>query len=555
MASNDQLAKTVRIKLPAEIQETAEPAPTPKVARLPQDALRAKLGAAEHKLYKEFLESIYDAVLITNSQGQIVDSNARASEFLRYEISELCALTIFDIAYGLDQATLLQISSNLERDQFTLIEEAYCRRKDQSMFPAEIATHELHLGDEKHFCFFMRDITVRKQNEELLRRTRDRLAQAERLEMAGNIAGHIAHDFNNLLTPLVAYPELIRSKLPKDSPLHAELDVIAQTAQQIAAINQQLISLSQRAYQEQSVLNINAVIKLMAELFRHDAAAKGIKLNLELAEDLSNLKGSQQQLLRVIMNLSQNAIEAMGSSGTLTIKSENVNLDAPAQKYEIIPAGQYVKVAVADTGPGIPPEIRNLIFDPFFTTRKASQRRGSGLGLSVVRSVVKDHQGFIDLESSSSSGATFSLYFPTCQEEPQPAELEKNYRGTETILIVDDDKLQVEVMTRQLQKLGYTVESATNSEEAFQLFEEHKHNGRFPHLVIIDMLIGGAEDGAHVYQELKSINPQQKAIIISAYAESPRVNLAQTLGAGAYLRKPVTLEKLGQAVRQELDRT
>lgn len=558
MAYNDQLAQTVRIKLPAEALEAANPVPWPgpisKAFGLPRETIRAKLGAAEFTLYHEFLQSIYDAVLITDWQGCLLDGNARATEFLRYEVRELHEKTIFDIVCGLDDAILLKICDNLDRDQFTLIEEAYCRRKDQSLFPAEIAVNKLHLGDEKHICFFVRDITRRKQDEKILRQTRDHLARAERLEMAGSIAGHIAHDFNNLLTPLVAYPEFIRSKLPENSPARADLDVIVKTAEQMAHINQQLLALSRRAYHEQSVLNINTLIETESLFLERNEATKGIKVDLVLAKDLYNTKGSPQQLLRVIQNLCQNAIEAMGPAGTLTIKTANIRIDAQVKKYELMPPGEYVNISVADTGHGIPPEIQDKIFDPFFTTRKTDKQRGSGLGLSVVRGIVKDHQGFIDLESAVGVGTTFSLYFPACRDKVQPVEPERHYSGTETILIVDDDKLQIEVMTRLLQTIGYTVENAQSGEEALRLFAAHKAGGRFPQLVILDMVMGEGMDGANLYREMKAINPKQKAIIVSGYAESPRVALAQTIGGGTYLRKPVTLEKLSKAVRQELDR-
>jgi PAS domain S-box-containing protein len=560
MANGDQLIETVRLNLlPAEVLEAAKPAKGAKLASkaagLPREAVRTKLGASEFMLYRELLQSIYDAVLITDWKGHILDGNTRATEFLSYAVRELRDMDIFDVICGFDEAILQKICANLDRDRFTLIEVAYCQRKDQSLFPAEIASNKLHLGDEKHICFFVRDISRRKQDEQLLRQTRDQLARAERLELAGSIAGHIAHDFNNLLTPLVAYPEFIRAKLPENSPARADLDVIAKTAQQMADINQQLLALSRRAHHEQSVLNINSVIENEAAFLAHNEPAQGIKLDLTLAGDLLNMKGSPQQLLRVIQNLCQNAIEAMGPTGTLTIKTENVYLDTPLKKYELMALGEYIKVTITDTGHGIPPEIQDKIFDPFFTTRKADKQRGSGLGLSVVRGIVKDHQGFIDLASTVGVGSTFILYFPTCRDEIQPVEPEKYYAGTETILVVDDDKLQIEVMTRLLQAMGYTVESALSGKEALRLFAAHKEKGRFPQLVILDMVMGAGMDGAHIYQELKAINPKQRAITVSGYAESPRVAMAQTLGIGAYLRKPVTLEKLSRAVRQELDRT
>src|ERR1035437_6221032 len=493
MADNEQLIETVRITLlPAEALEAVKPAKipmlTPKVAGLPREGIRAKFGASEYTLYHEFLQSIYDAVLITDWEGHILDGNARSTEFLGYALSELRDMAIFDVICGFDEAILQKICDNLDHDQFTLIEEAYCRRKDQSMFPAEIAINKLHLGNEKHICFFVRDITRRKQDEELLRQTRDQLARAERLELAGSIAGHIAHDFNNLLTPLVAYPEFIRSKLPANSPAHADLDVIAKTAQQMADINQQLLALSRRAHHEQSVLNINAVIETEAAFLAHNEPAHGIKLDLVLAGDLFNMKGAPQQLLRVIQNLCQNAIEAMGPAGTLTIKTENVYLDTPLKKYELMALGEYIKVSITDTGHGIPSEIQDKIFDPFFTTRKADKQRGSGLGLSVVRGIVKDHQGFIDLATTVGAGTTFSLYLPACRDQVQTVEPEKNYTGTETILVVDDDKLQIDVMTRMLQAIGYTVENARSGEDALKLFAAHKAKGDFPKLVILDMV-------------------------------------------------------------------
>lgn len=559
MAHSEQFAQTLRIKLPPEELEAAQPAKlprlAPKVAGLPREGVRAKLGASEYTLYHELLQSIYDAVLIADWEGRILDGNVRAVEFLRYEVSELREKTIFDVIYGFDTAIFKKICNNLDSDQFTLIEEAYCRRKDYSLFPAEIATSKLHLGDEKHICFFVRDITRRKQDEELLHRTRDQLARAERLEMAGRIAGHIAHDFNNLLTPLLAYPDFIRDELPAKSPARADLDVIAKTAQQIADINQQLLALSRRAFYEQSVLNINAVIEAEAELLARNESARNIKIEMELAQDLFNMKGSSQQLLRVIQNLCQNAIEAMSPAGKLTIKTENVYLGAPLEHYEHMAPGEYIKVTITDTGHGIPPKIQDKIFDPFFSTKKADKQRGSGLGLSVVRGIVKDHQGFIDLRSDVGAGSTFILYFPTCRDEILPMEQAKQYQGTESILIVDDDKLQIDVLSRLLQKIGYTVKSALNGEEALRIYAAHKQDNQFPDLVILDMSMGAGMDGAQTYHEMKTMNPKQKAIIVSGYAESPRVNLAQSAGAGAYLRKPVTLEKLSKAVREELDRT
>jgi PAS domain S-box-containing protein len=553
MGYNEESAQTLRIKLPAEFIEPAEPTPKTrraKIAALPLEGVRAKLGASEFTLYREFMQSIYDAALITDWQGNIIDGNTRAADFFRCSIKELRAMTMADLIHGFDDAIMDRVCSNLDNDQYTLIEEAYGRRSDHSLFPAEIAINKLHLGDEKHIAFFVRDITRRKRDEELLHQTRDQLAKAERLEMAGSIAGHIAHDFNNLLTPLLAYPDFIRAELPEGSQACEDLDIIARTAQQIADINQQLLALSRRAYHEQAVLNMNEVIESEVTLLARNISASGIKLEIKLAEDLRNTKGSSQQLLRVIQNLCQNALDAMGASGTLTIRTENMSLNAPYKNFEHIPAGEYIKISVNDTGPGIPAKIRDKIFDPFFTTKKADRQRGSGLGLSVVRGIVKDHDGFIDLESAPGTGTTFILYFPICHETIQVMTEEPITGGRETIMVVDDDALQIEVLTRLLQKIGYTVCSARSGEEALRIFR----SGRPPDLVLLDMVMGSGMDGTETYQQMKILNPKQKAIIVSGYAESPRVNQAHNLGAAIYLRKPVTFEKLCKAVREELNR-
>ncbi len=555
MPEENKLSQTMRIKIEADTD-------APVTRRMPairgrsfstRLSVKARLSPGENTLYQQFMKSIYDAVLITDCQGAVVDANGRAYEFFLYEMEELCTKTIFDIVCGFNAAVLGTIISNLKKERFTLIE-ACCRRQNLTLFHAEIATSLLHLGREPHLCFFVRDISKRKQDEADLAQTRAQLDRAERLEMAGSIAGHIAHDFNNLLTPLLAYPHFIREALPPDSQCRQDLDIIEKTAQQIADINQQLLALSRRGYYEQRVLDINTVIEDVLVLIKRGGQTEGVQVDLQLAEPLLHIKGSSEQLLRVIHNLCQNALDAMNNHGRLTIKTEGVYLETPLKKYESVAQGEYIRLTVSDTGHGIPPEIQDKIFDPFFTTKEATRQRGSGLGLSVVHGIVKDHKGYIDVESAVGQGATFSLYFPVCREEMTEAAVTEYVGGTETILVVDDDQLQIEVTSRILSRLGYKVLSATSGEEALALMRRCLQDGGMPALAVLDMIMGGGIDGTETYRQMKEINPQQRAIIFSGYAESARVGMAQELGAGAYLRKPVSLDKIAQAVRNELDR-
>lgn len=545
----------MRIALPilkqpeSNLPEVMQEAP----AGIFEQHLEKSLNSDELAVYRQIMHGIYDAVIVTNMRGEIIDVNPRALEFFRLDLPTLCRMSIRDIIRGFNDSILNTICENLSEDRFTFIE-ANCRRQTGVSFPAEIVASKLMLAGETCLSFFIRDITKRKENEEALDRTQKKLAQAERLETAGSIAGHIAHDFNNLLTPLLGYPDLIVDELPPDSQSRSDLMLIKKTAQQIADINQQLLALSRRGYYEQSVLNVNAVIRDLVQVLHREASAAGIEIAAKLAPDVMNIKGGSEQLARVFENLCRNGMEAVAGGGTLGISTENVYLETPAGSIETIAPGEYVCVTVTDSGHGIPEKIMSRIFDPFFTTKQATRRRGSGLGLSVVHSIVKDHAGFVDVESAVGVGSSFRLFFPICRDEIAEVEKEGDHTGNETILVVDDDQLQIEVTSRILTKLGYRTISAQSGEDAVSISENCARAGEFPALIVLDMVMGGGIDGAETFRRIKEINPAQRCIILSGYVETDTVSKAQALGAGPYIRKPVSMGKLGRLVRMELDR-
>lgn len=555
MTAPEMPSKTMRIALPILKQPESN---LPKVtqeapAGIFEQHLEKSLNSDEFAVYRQIMHGIYDAVIVTNMRGEIIDVNPRALEFFRLDLPALCRMSIRDVIRGFNDSILNTIYENLSEDRFTFIE-ASCRRQTGELFPAEIVASKLMLAGETCLSFFIRDITKRKENEEALDRIQKKLAQAERLETAGSIAGHIAHDFNNLLTPLLGYPDLIVDELPPDSQSRSDLMLIKKTAQQIADINQQLLALSRRGYYEQSVLNVNAVIRDLVQVLHREASAAGIEIAAKLAPDVMNIKGGSEQLARVFENLCRNGMEAMAGGGTLGISTENVYLETPAGSIETISPGEYVCVTVTDSGHGIPEKIMSRIFDPFFTTKQATRRRGSGLGLSVVHSIVKDHAGFVDVESAVGVGSSFRLFFPICRDEIAEVEKEGDHTGSETILVVDDDQLQIEVTSRILTKLGYRTISAQSGEDAVSISENCARAGEFPALIVLDMVMGGGIDGAETFRRIKEINPAQRCIILSGYVETDTVSKAQALGAGPYIRKPVSMGKLGRLVRMELDR-
>jgi PAS domain S-box-containing protein len=377
------------------------------------------------------------------------------------------------------------------------------------------------------------------------RRLQELATRAQRLETAGRIAGQVAHDFNNLLGPLVAFPELAREELAPNHQVIKYIDAMEKSAKKIADINQQLLTLGRRGHYGQVTLNLNEIITDIINQISHSGKIRIIR---NLHQNLMNIKGGPAQIHRIIANLISNAIDAMQDRGELTVKTENYYVEDSMGKYGRIPKGEYAKITISDTGSGIPEKIMSKIFDPFFTTKKTDKQRGSGLGLSVVHAVVEDHGGFIDLESEVRKGASFYLYFPITREDIET--VEENYvpGGRESILIIDDDPVQRDVSIKLLGKLGYEIRTVESGEKAAELVKEKVYD-----LLILDMIMPNGIDGAETYKRILESNPYQKAVIVSGFAQTDRVNMALDLGASEYILKPLTIKSIARAIRKALD--
>jgi CheY-like chemotaxis protein/nitrogen-specific signal transduction histidine kinase len=385
-----------------------------------------------------------------------------------------------------------------------------------------------------------RDITEHK-------RLQEELVRAQRLETAGRVAGQIAHDFNNLLAPLTAYPALMRDSLPRNHPAIELLEEIESAAKKIAEINQQLLSLGRRGHYAMDAIDLNDLVQkvvLSLNLPSEIVVQEGV------ASDLLLIKGGAAQLTRALTNLIINAKEAMQGMGVLTIRSENVYLDEPLVGYQTIERGEYVKLEISDTGSGIEPEIMDKIFDPFFTTKKMDRMRGSGLGLSIVHGIMEDHKGYITINSVLGQGTTVSLYFPVTRELEKEIEAanEKIMGNGERVLIVDDDPVQRRVADQLLKRLDYEVYTVSSGEEAVKYVKERPQD-----LLVLDMVMDGI-DGAETYRQILEFNPAQKAIILSGYAMSQRVQEALQMGAGTFVSKPLIPNVFAKAVRRALDK-
>jgi len=250
------------------------------------------------------------------------------------------------------------------------------------------------------------------------------------------------------------------------------------------------------------------------------------------------------------MNLVSNAVEAMPRGGRIVVSTSRCYVDRPVAGYDHIKEGDYVTLMVADTGTGISPDDIDKIFEPFYTKKKMG-RSGTGLGMAVVWGTVKDHQGFIDVQSTEGEGSTFKLYFPVTRNVSvvDRSKLRaEDYTGSgESILIVDDVEQQREVASEMLKQLGYRVFSVSSGEEAVAYLKEHEAD-----LLLPDMIMDPGMDGLETYRKIIEIHPGQRVVITSGFSETERVKKAQRLGVGSYLKKPFLMEKLGMAVKAEL---
>ena len=399
------------------------------------------------------------------------------------------------------------------------------------------------------------DFSEYMQVEEERHRLEERLRRVEKMEAIGTLAGGVAHDLNNVLGVLSGYAELLLLGMEKDTPQRQYATNILKSSERGAAIIQDLLTLARRGVSISEVTNLNDLIGdylNSPEFLKLKSLYPQVSVETSLAPDLLNVVGSPVHLEKSVMNLVLNAAEAMPTGGVVTITTGNRFLEKSVSGHEEMQAGDYVVLAVSDTGTGILSEDIGRIFEPFYT-KKNMGRSGTGLGLAVVWGTVKDHNGYIDAQSELGKGSTFTLYFPVTEKSRQmsqsPASLAQFMGRGESILVVDDMPEQRELAMSMLARVGYQVQTAASGEEALQYLLDHAAD-----LVILDMIMDRGIDGLETFRRILAIRPRQKAIIVSGFSETERAKKALDLGAGAFIQKPFILEKICQAIRRELDK-
>jgi PAS domain S-box-containing protein len=519
-----------------------------------------RLSESEKK-YRDLVENASSIIMRIDIKGDITFFNEYAQRFFEYGEADVIGKSVIGTILPRTQEDT-RVFEGLLRDLLKVPERPVVTETENVLRTGQRVwitwTYKPISENGKDFEEVLcigNNITELKQAQEERRELEARLQRSQKMEALGTLAGGVAHDLNNILSGLVGYPELLLMDLPGDSRLRKPLLTIQKSGEKAAQIVQDLLTLARRGVAVSEVVNLNRIVTdylQSPEFMRLMEFHSAVKLATELAPDLMNVIGSPVHLSKTIMNLVSNAAEAMPGGGAITVRTENHYVEKFIHGYDSIERGDYVVVTVSDTGIGIAPADRERIFEPFYS-KKVMGRSGTGLGMAVVWGTVKDHKGYIDLQSEEGKGTTFTLYFPVTRQEmadkTRPVTMEDLKGDGQTIVVVDDVNDQREIATEMLQRLGYKVAAMKSGEDAVEYLRENRAD-----LLVLDMIMDPGIDGLETYRRILEIHPRQKAIITSGFSESERVMEARRLGVGDYVKKPYLIEKLGLAVKQALKR-
>lgn len=508
--------------------------------------------AASEKKYRNIFENIEDVYFETRLDGTLVEISPSIRNISMYSPEEIKKMSLLSIYSDPEQRNKTIVM--LVTEGFITNHEVDFKDKDNKNITCSINARLVKdkNGQAIGAVGIFRDITAHKTMAKEKSALEEQLIRAKKMEALGLLAGGVAHDLNNILSGIVTYPELLAMDLPEDDPMRKTLKIIQSSGQRAAEIVQDLLTLSRRGVIARQILDLNEMVKGFLRTPEYKKILSyhpGIKVDTRLDANVPLLKGSMIHLQKTLMNLIINAAESQSQGGRIIIRTLNRHLTEPISGYDKVETGTYVVLSVEDKGTGINTEDLKRIFEPFFT-KKIMGRSGTGLGMAVVWGTVQDHDGYIDIISKENEGTIFNLYFPVCRDEAveQGSHFDINdYMGNgQNILIVDDMPDQLQIASEALKKLNYNPVAFDSGQAVIKYLKNHDAD-----LLLIDMIMPEM-DGLETYRQILSFKPGIKALIASGYSQTPEVDETLKLGAGGYLKKPYTIEKIGQALKNEL---
>ena len=395
------------------------------------------------------------------------------------------------------------------------------------------------------------DRAERKRAEEALRQSEKQFRQSQKMEAVGRLAGGIAHDFNNLLTVIMGYSQVLLTELGPQHPLRGKIEETLKAGGKAASLIRQLLTFSSKQSTDPKILSLNTAVTSLENMLRR-LIGEDVQFVVKLDPKNGRLRADQTHLEQVLVNLVVNARDAMPKGGTITIETAQVELTrSPVYHIAPLQPGSYVRLAVSDTGCGMDLKTQSHIFEPFFTTK--GEGKGTGLGLSTVYGIVTQCGGAIDVTSRVGHGTRFDLYFPSVESDILPTTPTqpsgRPQRGTETILLAEDEPSVRTLVRDELRKLGYKVVEAKNGVEACLLATQQAESFQ---LLLTDVVMPGM-GGRELAQHLSVINPELRTLFMSGYMDDVGIMAGQEEGTTSFLQKPFTPEVLASSVRNLLD--
>ena len=500
------------------------------------------------KMVMALLESASQAILSVDRNGRIVLANPKTEELFGYSREELLGARLE-----------ILLPEGHRRDHGRHREDYFARprvrpmgigldltgrRKDGTEFPVEISLSHVETAEGVFAIAFVSDISDRKRLE-------GQLLQAQKMEAVGRLAGGVAHDFNNMLTVIAGYNRMILDELSPLDPLRGCAEEVLKATDRAAALTKQLLAFSRRQIMQPCVMSVNNTIRQTEKMLRR-LIGEDIELILVLPENVDNIKADPNHLEQAIVNLALNARDAMPKGGRITVETANVHLDETYARTHLgIQPGDFVMVAVSDTGHGMDAETRRHLFEPFFTTK--GKGKGTGLGLATVYGAVKQLGGDIWVYSEPGQGTTFKLYFPRVAEAAAlpPADhlATEEVPHTETILVVEDEQTVRDLTVKMLRKLGHTVLAAADGAEAIELVNAYPA----PIALLLTDVVMPNMSGRQVAERLLKLRPALKVLYLSGYTDNTVIHHGILEDGVEFLPKPFSREALAKKIRRVLE--
>jgi two-component system cell cycle sensor histidine kinase/response regulator CckA len=501
--------------------------------------------------YRNILDNIQESYFEMNLAGELTFFNDSLIEITGYPRDELMGMNNREYT-----------SEETAKEMYTIFNQVY-----RTGEPAEINDYEILIkGGETRtlelstnlmkdqddrpvgFRGIARDVTERLKAEKERKQLEAQLQQAQKMETIGTLAGGIAHDFNNLLQGIQGRASLMLMGTASSHPHFEHLNGIVDYVEGGANLTRQLLGFARGGKYEVKTTDLNELIKNQNKMFGR--TKKEITIRGKYEENLWSTEVDRSQIEQVLMNLYINAVQAMPGGGDLYVQTENIIIDENYIKPFMIKPGKYIKTSVTDTGVGMDKETQQRIFDPFFTTKEMG--RGTGLGLASVYGIVKNHDGFINVYSEQGEGTTFNFYLPTSKGEIlDDKELAEDIlKGSETVLLVDDEDMIIDVGKPILEQMGYNVITATGGKEALDIYEKNKQEIG---IVVLDMIMPGM-GGGDTYDRLKELNPDIKVLLSSGYSINGQATKILERGCDGFIQKPFNVMGLSRKIRGVLDK-